>query len=82
RRLLRAGNLSGGARTHSSGGVGSGGGGGSDGPETAAPPSDSGGEVAEGDQPSEYTFRRRNAIVEGSEDAPKADDFSRGSPSE
>ncbi|KAG0378285.1 hypothetical protein BGX24_004270, partial [Mortierella sp. AD032] len=26
-------------------------------------------------KPSSYTFRRRNAIVEGSEDAPKADDF-------
>ncbi|KAG0339351.1 hypothetical protein BG000_002322 [Podila horticola] len=27
-------------------------------------------------QPSSYTFRRRNAIVEGSEDAPKASEFS------
>ncbi|KAF9344822.1 hypothetical protein BGX34_005293 [Mortierella sp. NVP85] len=37
---------------------------------------------AEGDEsegrpaPSSYTFRRRNAIVEGSEDAPRAHDFS------
>lgn len=27
-------------------------------------------------KPSSYTFRRRNAIVEGSEDAPRVDDFS------
>ncbi|KAF9933139.1 hypothetical protein FBU30_006463 [Linnemannia zychae] len=26
-------------------------------------------------KPSSYTFRRRNAIVEGSEDAPRVDDF-------
>ncbi|KAF8929142.1 hypothetical protein BGZ47_001242, partial [Haplosporangium gracile] len=29
-----------------------------------------------GKKPSSYTFRRRNAIVEGSEDAPRVDDFS------
>ncbi|KAK3829934.1 MAG: hypothetical protein JOS17DRAFT_212615 [Linnemannia elongata] len=28
-----------------------------------------------GKKPSSYTFRRRNAIVEGSEDAPRVDDF-------
>ncbi|KAH7056459.1 hypothetical protein BKA57DRAFT_433958 [Linnemannia elongata] len=28
-----------------------------------------------GKRPSSYTFRRRNAIVEGSEDAPRVDDF-------
>ncbi|KAF9904799.1 hypothetical protein EC991_002303 [Linnemannia zychae] len=30
-------------------------------------------------KPSSYTFRRRNAIVEGSEDAPRVDDFPDGS---
>ncbi|KAG0367941.1 hypothetical protein BGZ54_002972 [Gamsiella multidivaricata] len=43
---------------------------------------DGGNDDVEGDEseggrpkPSSYTFRRRNAIVEGSEDAPKANDF-------
>ncbi|KAF9335411.1 hypothetical protein BG006_000122 [Podila minutissima] len=67
----------GGARTHSSGGGGSGGGG--DSPTGSGDMSPGGGD-GDGGEPSEYTFRRRNAIVEGSEDAPKADDFPDGSP--
>ncbi|KAF9929716.1 hypothetical protein FBU30_001284 [Linnemannia zychae] len=75
---IRSGNHFSGARTHSSGGGGSGGGGGT----TTAPAdmSPGGGDATDGDTPSEYTFRRRNAIVEGSEDAPKADDFPNNSP--
>ncbi|KAF9997608.1 hypothetical protein BGZ79_008707 [Entomortierella chlamydospora] len=74
-RIIRPGNL----RTHSSGGGGSGGGGdgGATAPDGMNP---GGGDATDGDQPSEYTFRRRNAIVEGSEDAPKADDFPNSSP--
>ncbi|KAG0368571.1 hypothetical protein BGZ54_001652 [Gamsiella multidivaricata] len=80
-RQVRPGNLLGGARAHSSGGGGSGGGGGSDGSATApADMNPGGGDATDGDQPSEYTFRRRNAIVEGSEDAPKSDDFPSESP--
>lgn len=79
RRCLRAGNMYGGARTHSNGGSGSGSGGGSDGPDATAPASGGDGEAGEGETPSEYTFRRRNAIVEGSEEAPRADDFTGGS---
>ncbi|KAF9184831.1 hypothetical protein BGZ49_004380, partial [Haplosporangium sp. Z 27] len=61
---LRPGNLyGGGARAHSSGGGGSGGGGGDGGP-TPDGLSPGGGDATDGDQPSEYTFRRRNAIVE------------------
>ncbi|OAQ35566.1 hypothetical protein K457DRAFT_1870374 [Linnemannia elongata AG-77] len=77
-RSIRSGNPFSGARTHSSGGGGSGGGGGT----TTAPAdmSPGGGDATEGDTPSDYTFRRRNAIVEGSEDAPKADDFPNNSP--
>ncbi|KAF9352445.1 hypothetical protein BGX34_012154, partial [Mortierella sp. NVP85] len=75
-RLWRTGHY-GGARTHSNGGSGSGSGGGSDGPEPNAPVE--GSETVE-EQPGDFTFRRRNAIVEGSDDAPKAEDFSRGSP--
>ncbi|KAG0024924.1 hypothetical protein BGZ81_007544 [Podila clonocystis] len=67
----------GGARTNSSGGGGSGGGG--DSPTGSGDMSPGGGD-GDGGEPSEYTFRRRNAIVEGSEDAPKADDFPDGSP--
>lgn len=38
---------------------------------------DADGDESEGrPAPSSYTFRRRNAIVEGSEDAPRANDFS------
>ncbi|KAF9103517.1 hypothetical protein BGX29_003261 [Mortierella sp. GBA35] len=77
-RVIRSGNPFSGARTHSSGGGGSGGGGG-----TTTAPADmgpGGGDATDGDQPSEYTFRRRNAIVEGSEEAPKADDFPNDSP--
>ncbi|KAG0376878.1 hypothetical protein BGX24_007071 [Mortierella sp. AD032] len=77
-RTIRSGNPFSGARTHSSGGGGSGGGGGT----TTAPEdmSPGGGDATDGDTPSEYTFRRRNAIVEGSDDAPKADDFPNSSP--
>ncbi|KAF9908222.1 hypothetical protein EC991_010148 [Linnemannia zychae] len=77
-RTIRSGNSFSGARTHSSGGGGSGGGGGT----TTAPEdmSPGGGDATDGDTPSEYTFRRRNAIVEGSDDAPKADDFPNSSP--
>ncbi|KAF9347097.1 hypothetical protein BGX26_001397, partial [Mortierella sp. AD094] len=73
-RIIRPGNLIGGARTHSSGGGGSGGGGdgGAVAPDGMNP---GGGDATDGDQPGDYTFRRRNAIVEGSDDAPKADDF-------
>ncbi|KAF9428747.1 hypothetical protein BGZ94_001199 [Podila epigama] len=67
-----------GARTHSSGGGGSGGGG--DSPTGSGDMSPGGGDGGDGEQPSEYTFRRRNAIVEGSDEAPKADDFTDGSP--
>ncbi|KAK3812061.1 MAG: hypothetical protein J3Q66DRAFT_51463 [Benniella sp.] len=77
-RLWRTGHY-GGARTHSNGSSGSNSGGRSDGPDPN-PPTEGGGEATEGEQPGDYTFRRRNAIVEGSDDAPKADDFSRGSP--
>ncbi|KAF9577021.1 hypothetical protein BGW38_008055 [Lunasporangiospora selenospora] len=64
-----------GARTHSGNGAGSDGGG-SGAPGTSPEGSNpGGGEGAEGETPSEYTFRRRNAIVEGVDDAPKADDF-------
>ncbi|KAF8923298.1 hypothetical protein BGZ58_003112 [Dissophora ornata] len=77
RRHLHPGQL---LRAHSSGGGGSGGGGG-DGSATApADMTPGGGDSTDGDQPSEYTFRRRNAIVEGSDDAPKADDFPSSSP--
>ncbi|KAF9405234.1 hypothetical protein BGZ76_006632 [Entomortierella beljakovae] len=76
---VRPGNAIGGARAHSSGGGGSGGGGGSDGP-TSDDMTPGGGDSADGDQPSEYTYRRRNAIVEGSDEAPKADDFPSASP--
>ncbi|KAI1318255.1 hypothetical protein EDD11_006951 [Mortierella claussenii] len=71
-----------GARAHSSGSAGSGGGGGSDGSGATAPAdmNPGGGDATDGDQPSDYTFRRRNAIVEGSEDAPKAEDFPSSSP--
>ncbi|KAF9114403.1 hypothetical protein BGX27_010952 [Mortierella sp. AM989] len=74
-RILRSG-----ARAHSSGGGGSGGGGGSDGAADPAGMNPGGGDATDGDQPSEYTYRRRNAIVEGSDDAPKADDFPSASP--
>ncbi|KAG0055609.1 hypothetical protein BGZ83_008043 [Gryganskiella cystojenkinii] len=67
------------ARTHSNIG-GSGGGGGDGGATAPADMSPGGGDANDGDQPSEYTFRRRNAIVEGSDDAPKADDFPNNSP--
>ncbi|KAF9217340.1 hypothetical protein BGZ59_004870 [Podila verticillata] len=70
--------IQGGARTHSSGGGGSGGGG--DSPTGSGDMSPGGGDAGDGGEPSSYTFRRRNAIVEGSEDAPKADDFPDGSP--
>lgn len=70
--------IQGGARTHSSGGGGSGGGG--DSPTGSGDMSPGGGDGGDGGEPSSYTFRRRNAIVEGSEDAPKADDFPDGSP--
>ncbi|KAF9915521.1 hypothetical protein BX616_006000 [Lobosporangium transversale] len=70
-----------GARTHSSSGAGSGAGGGSDGSGSAPADMNPGeGDAGNGDQPSDYTFRRRNAIVEGSEDAPKAEDFTSSSP--
>jgi hypothetical protein len=68
-----------GARTHSNIG-GSGGGGGDGGATAPADMSPGGGDGTDGAEPSEYTFRRRNAIVEGSEDAPKADDFPNNSP--
>ncbi|GJJ73008.1 hypothetical protein EMPS_05366 [Entomortierella parvispora] len=68
-----------GARTHSNIG-GAGGGGGGAGGTAPADMSPGGGDATDGDQPSEYTFRRRNAIVEGSDDAPKADDFPNNSP--
>ncbi|KAG0216323.1 hypothetical protein BGX31_000638, partial [Mortierella sp. GBA43] len=76
----------GGARTMGAGGRsgGFGGRGGrGDSPVPAHPSQDDCGdndEVDESDRgrpaPSSYTFRRRNAIVEGVEDAPRADDFS------
>jgi len=68
-----------GARTHSNIG-GAGGGGGGAGGAAPGDMSPGGGDTTDGDQPSEYTFRRRNAIVEGSDDAPKADDFPNDSP--
>ncbi|CAO3569207.1 unnamed protein product [Mortierella alpina] len=80
-RQVRSGQPFGNARAHSSGGGGSGGGGGSDGSGVAGgDPQPGGGDTADGAEPSEYTFRRRNAIVEGSDDAPKSDDFPNTSP--
>ncbi|KAF9958411.1 hypothetical protein BGZ72_000399 [Mortierella alpina] len=80
-RYMRSGQPFGNARAHSSGGGGSGGGGGSDGSGVAGgDPQPGGGDTADGAEPSEYTFRRRNAIVEGSDDAPKSDDFPNTSP--
>ncbi|KAF9189672.1 hypothetical protein BGZ51_009401, partial [Haplosporangium sp. Z 767] len=79
-RHQRAGPLFSDARAHSSGGGGSGGGGGDGGATASGGASPGGGDMIDGETPSEYTFRRRNAIVEGSEDAPKADDFPNSSP--
>ncbi|KAG0235439.1 hypothetical protein BGW41_000821 [Actinomortierella wolfii] len=60
-----------GYRTMSSGAPGGGGGAGSGG-ETMTP---GGGDDPEGAQPGSYTFRRRNAVVEGTEEAPNPSDF-------
>ncbi|KAF9945243.1 hypothetical protein BGZ65_010982 [Modicella reniformis] len=90
-RSLRSSSVFGGARTMGTGGRFGGGGGGGRHGDTPVPsgihPGQEGPDSidgdAEGDEseggrptPSSYTFRRRNAIVEGSEDAPRADDFS------
>ncbi|KAF9975586.1 hypothetical protein BGZ73_000702 [Actinomortierella ambigua] len=60
-----------GYRTMSSGAPGGGGGTGPGG-ETMAP---GGGDDPDGAQPGSYTFRRRNAVVEGTEEAPNPSDF-------
>ncbi|KAF9406641.1 hypothetical protein BGZ76_006293 [Entomortierella beljakovae] len=81
--ILRPGYMFGGARTMGASGRSGASGGGGDNPVptdgTNGGGDDGGAEGGESEGgksvPSAYTFRRRNAIVEGSDEAPKSDDF-------